>query len=185
MISNVNLYNLINHHYTNKSNLTTVLSKSNEDKKKKSGAFSSGSSEEYMVYALEENTNRLVSATCSYDMFENGILMKTANMVRHPRVYFEMQVSEANILVCDFEVVNILKKFGKKFYSITEDLVPFLADNQYNNKLLDAWKGVDRDETEEVEEEEAVEKYFEDAVEGQEAKESFKVFAYVSDEFFM
>lgn len=177
----MNLFNLIDFHYKKKANLTTVLIKNETDRKKKSGTFSSNSEEEYMVYALEENTNRLVTAICSYDMMTTGIFMKSSNLVHHPRVYFESQVEEANILVFDISIVNILKKYGKKFNSITEDFVPFLSDNQYNKHLLEAFRGEVSDDGEKGDED-IIEDYFNDTIEKQEF-ESFRPFAYVSNEF--
>ena len=35
----------------------------------------------------------------------------------------------------NFSLINVFKKYGSKFYSLTEEFVPFLVENQYNSNL--------------------------------------------------
>jgi len=50
-------------------------------------------------------------------------------------MHFEKNLTEANIIIMDISVVRLLEKYRQHFYSFTEDFVPFVVDNQYNEKL--------------------------------------------------
>ena len=155
-----------------------MLLKSEEDKKK-AAVFGNGKKEEYMIYTLEENTNRMVSATLSYDMFDQGIDMKSCNLVKHPRVYFEAKTDEANILIFNFSIVKILEKWQKeqqKFGMVTQDLIPFLTDNQYNHQVIEVLKGGEFDD---------IEHYFDQNVDRSGDDFGYRPFAFLTSDFTM
>jgi hypothetical protein len=83
----LNLFELLDHHYKNKSHVTPVLLKPKEGIRKKGGLFSGDSNDEYVIYALEENTDRLIGTVLNFEL-EDGIPMKTSNLAKHPRAYF-------------------------------------------------------------------------------------------------
>ena len=61
MITDINLYDVLDFHFLNQSHITPVLLKPKDGVRKKGGMFSAGGSEDYVVYALEEGTERLVN----------------------------------------------------------------------------------------------------------------------------
>lgn len=81
-----------------------------------------------MVYGLEKNTNRLILATPSDTLKNDGIKLKSSILSRHPQVYFEQNLEEANIIIMDFAMIKVLEKYGDKFPTFTEDFIPFLLD---------------------------------------------------------
>ena len=61
IITDINLFDLLDFHFKHQSHVTPVLLKPKDGVRKKGGLFSS-SQEEYVIYALEEGTQRLVNA---------------------------------------------------------------------------------------------------------------------------
>ena len=57
---------------------------------------------------------------------ELGIPVKTSNLVRHPRIYFQSTLNEANILICSKKVITLFDKYGPEFDTLTHDFIPFL-----------------------------------------------------------
>lgn len=134
LISNLNLFEVIDFHHLNRASLTTVLLKDPNFEKKQTQAFSRPR-DFTMIYGLEEDTNRLVISTPSDLIGQEGIKLKSSVLARHPRIYFEDNLLEANIIIMDFSLIKVLQKFGEKFPTFTEDFIPFLLQYQYNENL--------------------------------------------------
>jgi hypothetical protein len=152
--------------------MTTVLIKRSKDKKK--NAMFGGMSEEFNVYGLEEGTNRMISSTGSYDLFGTGAKLNTYNLSKHPRIFFEAECTEANILVFDLSIVKAFDKYGKEFDTLTQGFIPFLLENQYNETLLKTIQGEPEENT--------VQDYFNKNIEN---LNEFRPFAYITPDYCM
>lgn len=162
--------------------MTPVLIKPTDGARKKAGLFSNSSESEYVVYALEEGTERLVNAVMNFEMTK-GIPFKTCNLVKHPRIYFQSTLDEANIIVFSQKMINLFDKFGPKFGTVTQDFVPFLIQNQYNSNLISEFNGQTGDDSNNSEEED-VDAYVDARLESENVK-SLRPFAYITDEYCM
>jgi hypothetical protein len=115
-------------HFKNQSHITPVLLKPKDGSRKKGGLFANtAATDEYVVYALEEGSERLVNAVLSFEMKEKGIPHKTVNLMKHPRIYFQSTLDEANIIVFSKEVIQLFDKYGPEFGTVTQDFIPFLV----------------------------------------------------------
>jgi hypothetical protein len=122
----------------------------------------------------------LVNASQSFDL-KTGISLKTCNLTKHPRIYFQSNLDEANIIVFSKKVIALFDKFGPNFDSVTQDFVPFLVHNQHNTNLINHLNGVTGEESTKSEDED-VDTYVESRLEG-ETLQSLRPFAFITDEF--
>lgn len=144
-MTDLNLFSVLDFHYKNKSHLTPVLLKPEDGVRKKLTQFNNETPEDYIVYALEEGTQRLLNGVLSSEMNDpnKGFPFKTVNLMKHPRVYFQSLLDESNIIICDKRLINLFAKYGPEFGTVTQDFIPFLVQNQYNTNLVNVFNGVE------------------------------------------
>ena len=110
-----------------------------------------------------------------------GIPVKTCNLAKHPRIYFQSTLDEANIIVFNKQVIPLFDKFGPEFGTVTQDFIPFLIQNQYNENLLKVFQGEQSEQSNNSEEED-VDAYVESRLEFSNFS-TLRPFAYITEEF--
>jgi len=77
LVSNINIFEVIDFHHLSRATLTTVLLKDLDFEKKKSLPFYSPQ-ENSMVYGLECESMRILTALPNYQLKEEGLNLKTS-----------------------------------------------------------------------------------------------------------
>jgi hypothetical protein len=137
-IGEVDFYKLLDFHYINNSSLTLTVEEvppKPKSKDVKLKAFQTDMFTEKFTYMLEEKSNRLIGSIDPYDLIETGIKVKTSVLARHPNIYFNSNLIQKGITICNLGICKILKELGDHFGSFSEEFITFLAHNQYNSKL--------------------------------------------------
>lgn len=133
LITEINYYNLLDFHFANRSTFT--ICKSPVEKQEVLKPFQNEDSSNRGVHVLEKHSDRLLGLIDSFDLGDKGIQLKPSILCRHPNIYFNSNLEEKGVLVCNFAVCQLLAKISSKFESFTEEFLSFITKNQYNLAL--------------------------------------------------
>ena len=142
IVCDVNLFKLLDNHYTNQASFTVLCEKVEKPAKPttqteiKSKPFHKDHGTEKFVHVLDKLTGRLLGFIDPFDL-KRGIQMKTAILARHPKIVFRSDLQGPGIVVCSTNICKILAEVGPKLQDFFEDFVSFVTYNQYNKKLHD------------------------------------------------
>ena len=130
MVSSLSIKELTSFHKEKDSLITIVL-------KDQSNLQKEEISPQPDLVVIDEECNKVFYIQQQLNKHDNQsqLFIKTAVLKNHPRLKLATNLLDYNMHVMSKHVIKFLLETDHKFYDIQTDLIPFLAENQYNNKL--------------------------------------------------
>ena len=139
LLTDVNLDDVLDQHIITQATVTMVFREEESNKQPTSKKEASKEPKEelndYDVVVLDDESHRVLQITNNTDIESEGLNIKKTMLLRHPNSTISTQLFDNHLYVFNYRMIDFLKRCKRKFLNLKEDLIPFLIQNQYNQKL--------------------------------------------------
>ena len=120
LFTDCNLNELVDHHYLNENEITCVMNRS-----KKS---------EYLIFV--DNESNIIKLTDKEEIGFKDLSIRNSLIAKNGKLDILTGRNLSDIYIIDYKLIKLFGKLSTKFHNFGDELLPFLAEYQYNKKLV-------------------------------------------------
>ena len=120
LLTDCNFNQLVDHHYLNENEITCVVNRSKDS--------------EYLM--LVDDDSNIVKLTDKEELGFKGFTMRNPVVAKNKKLDILTGRSLSDIYIISYNILKLFSKLSSKFHNISDELLPFLTEYQYNRKLV-------------------------------------------------